>query len=59
VLAKAKEVWDSKKKRRMSDIVGEHGNYSGISGTSKPLQTSDAGEHPVESLDVSHDEASQ
>ena len=56
-LAKAKEVWDNRKKRHTGNSVGERSDSSGISGVANPLETTHAGEHPSpESLEYTHDE---
>ena len=43
MLAKAKLVWDNKKKRCTSDNPDEYGDYSGTSGVPSPLDTDHIG----------------
>ena len=59
VLAKAKLVWDNRKKRRTGDNVNEHGGYSGTGDVPNPLDTNQVGGQgrPQEmDLEVSHHE---
>ena len=59
VLAKAKSVWNNRKKRRTGDNANEHGSYSGTSDIPSPLDTDHVGgqNRPQErDLEISHHE---